>query len=311
MTDQRFVPTVTQLRVFIAVAERLHFRSAAADLGMSQPSLSQALATLEEGLGVRLIERSTRSVLVTPDGQALLPAAREVLEAMNALVDKAAGSGGPLSGPVRFGAIPTAAPYILPGLLTALADHYPQAQPRIVEDQTSRLIDALRSGTVDVALLATPTEAAGVAELPLYHEPFALVVPADHPLAGRVDLTPEALAGLPLLLLDEGHCLREQTLDLCRRASAPILGRGDTRAASLGTAVRCVAGGLGVTLVPESAVAAELHDPALAVARFAEPSPGRTMGLVMRSATSRDGDYADLARLITDVAVRTCGATAV
>lgn len=311
MTDQRFVPTVAQLRVFAAVAERLHFRSAAADLGMSQPSLSQALATLEDGLGVRLIERSTRSVFVTPEGQALLPAAREVLESMKTLVDMAAGSGGPLSGPVRFGVIPTAAPYLLPGLLTALADHYPQAQPRIVEDQTSRLIDSLRAGTVDVALLATPTEAAGVAEIPLYHEPFALVVPADHALAGRTDLTPEILAGLPLLLLDEGHCLREQTLDLCRRASSPVLGRGDTRAASLGTAVRCVAGGLGVTLVPESAVAAELHDPALAVARFAEPHPGRTMGLVMRSATSRDRAYSDLARLITDVAVRTCGATAV
>lgn len=311
MPDQRFVPSVTQLRVFLAVAERLHFRSAAADLGLSQPSLSQALATLEEGLGLRLVERNTRSVLVTPAGERLLPYARAGVAAMDAVTDAAAGSSGPLFGPLRIGVIPTAAPYLLPGLLPALAENFPDLRPRIVEDQTSRLLDGLRSGSVDLAVLALPADTAGIEEIPLYHEPFALLLPAEHELVGRDDLPLDILGEVPLLLLDEGHCLRGQTLDLCRQVSARVLGRGDTRAASLTTAVRCVAGGLGVTLVPESAVESESRDPGIGVARFAEPRPGRTMGLVLRSATSGDEAYAEFGRVVAEVAERTFGATPV
>lgn len=311
MADQRFVPSVTQLRVFLAVAERLHFRSAAADLGLSQPSLSQALATLEEGLGVRLVERSTRSVLVTPAGERLLPYARAAVSAMDAVADAAAGSAGPLFGPLRIGVIPTAAPYLLPGLLPALAERFPDLRPRIVEDRTARLLDGLRAGSVDLAVLALPADTTGVVEIPLYHEPFTLLLPADHELVGREDLPLEVLADLPLLLLDEGNCLRDQTIDLCRRVSARVLGRGDTRAASLATAVRCVAGGLGATLVPESAVESESRDPAIGVARFAHPRPGRTMGLVLRAATAGDEAYAEFGRVVTDVAARAFGATPV
>ena len=308
MADQRFVPSVNQLRVFLSVAERLHFRSAAEDLGMSQPSLSQALSTLEEGLGIHLVERSTRSVLVTPAGQRLLPHARAAVTAMDAVADVAAGSGGPLFGALRIGVIPTAAPYLLPGLLPALAESFPDLRPRIVEDQTARLVEGLRSGAIDLAVMAVPTDAAGVVAIPLYTEPFALLVPADHELAGREGLPLEALVDLPLLLLDEGHCLRDQTVDLCRRVSAPVLGRGESRAASLTTAVRCVAGGLGVTLVPQSAVGPETSDPGIAVARFADPVPGRTMGLVMRSATAGSEAYAEFGRVVTRVATDVFGA---
>ena len=308
MADQRFVPSVMQLRVFLAVAERLHFRSAAADLGLSQPSLSQALATLEDGLGVRLVERSTRSVLVTPAGERLLPYARSAVVAMDAVADAAAGSGGALFGPLRIGVIPTAAPYLLPGLLPALAEHFPDLRPRIIEDQTARLLDALRSGSVDLAILALPTGTAGLVELPLYRESFSMVVPAGHELAGRRDLPLDVLGDVPLLLLDEGHCLRDQTLDLCRSVSASAIGRSDTRATSLATAVRCVAGGLGVTLVPESAVSPETRDPGIEVARFAEPRPGRTMGLVLRAATGDQEAYAEFGRVVAEVAARTFGA---
>lgn len=311
MADQRFVPTVSQLRVFLSVAEYLHFRSAAEHLGMSQPSLSQALATLEEGLGLHLVERSTRSVLVTPAGHRLLPYARDAVTAMDAVTDAAAGSGGPLSGPIRIGVIPTAAPYLLPGLLPALAEAFPDLSPRIVEDQTGRLLDGLRTGAIDLAIMAVPTEASGVAATPLYNEPFALLVPAGHELAGREDLPLEALVDQPLLLLDEGHCLREQTVELCRRISAPVLGRGESRAASLNTAVRCVAGGLGVTLAPESAVAPESTDPGIAVARFADPVPGRTMGLFLRTATGAGEAYAEFGRVVTTVAEDLFGATPV
>lgn len=308
MADQRFVPTVMQLRVFLAVAEHLHFRTAAEEVRMSQPSLSQALATLEDGLGHRLFERSTRTVLVTPAGEHLLPYARSAITAMDAVVDAAAGTAGPLSGALRIGVIPTAAPYLLPGLLPALAENFPDLRPRIVEDQTARLLDGLRTGTIDLAIFAVPTEAAGVESIPLYTEPFALLVPAEHELSGRTDLDLEILVDLPLLLLDEGHCLRDQTLDLCRRVSAPILGRGESRAASLVTAVRCVAGGLGVAIAPESAVVAEQADPAIGVARFAEPAPGRTMGLVLRTATAADEAYTEFGRVVADVARRTFGA---
>ena len=305
MADQRFVPTVMQLRAFLAVAEYLHFRSAAEELKMSQPSLSQALATLEDGLGHRLFERSTRTVLLTPAGEHLLPFARNAVTAMDAVTDAAAGTSGPLSGALRIGVIPTAAPYLLPGLLPALAESFPDLRPRIVEDQTARLLDGLRAGTIDVAILAVPTEAAGVTAMPLYTEPFALLLPADHELVGRTDLGPEVLVDLPLLLLDEGHCLRDQTLELCRRVSAPVLGRGESRSASLATAVRCVAGGLGVTIAPESAVVAERRDPAIGIGRFADPVPGRTMGLVLRTVTAEDEAYAEFGRVVSEVAQRT------
>ncbi len=308
MADQRFVPSVMQLRVFLAVAERLHFRSAAEELGMSQPSLSQSLVTLEEGLGLHLVERSTRSVLVTPAGQQLLPYARTAVAAMDAVADAAAGSGGPLFGQLRIGVIPTAAPYLLPGLLPALAERFPDLRPRIVEDQTARLVEGLRSGAVDLAIMAVPADALGIVAIPLYTERFALLVPAGHELAGVEGLSPEVLVDQPLLLLDEGHCLRDQTVDLCRRVSAPVLGREESRAASLTTAVQCVAGGLGVTIVPESAVRAETRDPGVAVATFADPSPGRTMGLFLRAATAADDAYAEFGRVVAEVAAEVFGA---
>lgn len=275
---------------------------------MSQPSLSQALATLEEGLGLHLVERSTRSVLVTPAGQQLLPYARAAVGAMDAVTDAAAGKAGPLSGQLRIGVIPTAAPYLLPGLLPALAERFPDLRPRIVEDQTARLVDGLRSGAIDLAIMAVPTDANGIVAMPLYNERFALLVPAGHELSGKVGLSPDILVDQPLLLLDEGHCLREQTVALCRRVSAPVLGREESRAASLATAVQCVAGGLGVTLVPESAVGPETRGPGIGVATFAEPSPGRTMGLFLRTATASDDAYAELGRVVTEVAREVFGA---
>lgn len=275
---------------------------------MSQPSLSQALATLEDGLGQHLVERSTRSVLVTPAGQQLLPYARAAVDAMDSVSDAAAGGGGPLSGQLRIGVIPTVAPYLLPGLLPALAELFPGLRPRIVEDQTARLTEGLRSGAIDLAIMAVTTDAAGVVATPLYTERFALLVPADHELAGVEGVSPDVLIDQPLLLLDEGHCLRDQTVDLCRRVSIPVLGREESRAASLSTAVQCVAGGLGVTIVPESAVRPETRNPGIGVATFADPAPGRTMALFLRTATAEHEAYAEFGRVVTDVASRLFGA---
>ncbi|WP_424806488.1 LysR substrate-binding domain-containing protein [Rhodococcus sp. 27YEA15] len=300
MSDQTYHPSLSQLRAFVAVAEYRHFGTAAARSGVSQPTLSQALAALEAGLRVRLIERSTRRVLVTADGQRLLPQAKNILEAADSFVASAAGTGTRLTGPLRVGLIPTVAPYVLPGLLPAVRDALPGLQPQIVEDQTARLLDALRSGALDVAVMALPAGAPGLVEIPVYDESFVMVVPAGHQLAGRVDLTPNALDSLPLLLLDDGHCLRDQTLDLCRSVDAHPLA-GDTRATSLATVVQCVAGGLGVTLVPESAVVVELRRGDLDTAHFAAPVPGRTIGVVFRSSSGRAEGFRQFADLIASV----------
>ncbi|WP_067656319.1 hydrogen peroxide-inducible genes activator [Nocardia harenae] len=298
MSDQTYQPTLSQLRAFVAVAEYRHFGTAAARLGVSQPTLSQALAALEHGLGLQLIERSTRRVLVTGAGLRLLPQARATLEAADRFLAAATGDG--LGGTLRLGIIPTVAPYLLPALLPRLREHMPGLLPQVVEDQTARLLNGLRTGVLDVALLALPTEAPGVREIELYSEEFVLVTPPGHELGGRADLAPAALDALPLLLLDEGHCLRDQTLELCRAADAHPGSVGDTRAASLATVVQCVAGGLGVTLIPESAVAAETARGTLDTARFATPAPGRTIGLVFRSSTGRRDDYEQLAALIRE-----------
>lgn len=300
MTDKSYQPTLAGLRAFVAVAEKQHFGSAAMSLGVSQSTLSQALSALESGLGVQLIERSTRRVLVTAAGEALLPAAQAVIEAADSFTAAAAGSADPLHGTVRLGLIPTVAPYLLPTLLTGLSERLPGLSLRVIEDQTERLVTGLREGSIDAALIALPANAAGMTEIAVYDEDFVLALPAGHPLDGKRRVAPTALAELPLLLLDEGHCLRDQALDVCRTAGVhPDV--ANTRAASLATAVQCVAGGLGVTLIPRSAVPVESERSRLGLAYFARPRPGRRMGLVFRSASRREGSYLRLAGTIGDL----------
>ncbi|WP_039799198.1 hydrogen peroxide-inducible genes activator [Nocardia araoensis] len=296
MTDQTYQPTLSQLRAFVAIAEYRHFGTAAARLGVSQPTLSQALAALEHGLGLQLIERSTRRVLVTAAGMRLLPKAMATLEAADRFV--ASATGDRLGGILRMGIIPTVAPYVLPGLLPELRKRLPELRPQIIEDQTARLLDGLRTGVLDVALLAVPTEMPGVVEIPLYSEEFVLVTPRGHELAGRSDLVASVLDAQPLLLLDEGHCLRDQTLEACRSADVHPAAVGDTRAASLSTVVQCVAGGLGVTLIPQMAVPTETARGTLDVAHFSAPAPGRTIGLVFRASSARADDYEYLAAIV-------------
>ncbi|MGV9544678.1 hydrogen peroxide-inducible genes activator [Nocardia beijingensis] len=296
MTDQTYQPTLSQLRAFVAIAEYRHFGTAAARLGVSQPTLSQALAALENGLGLQLIERSTRRVLVTAAGMRLLPKAMATLEAADRFVASATGDG--LGGTLRMGIIPTVAPYVLPGLLPELRKRLPELRPQIIEDQTARLLDGLRTGVLDVALLAVPTETPGLVEIPLYSEEFVLVTPRGHELAGRGDLAASVLDAQPLLLLDEGHCLRDQTLEACRSADVHPAAVGDTRAASLSTVVQCVAGGLGVTLIPQMAVPTETARGTLDVAHFSAPAPGRTIGLVFRASSARADDYEYLAAIV-------------
>ena len=300
MTDRSYQPTIAGLRAFVAVAEKQHFGSAATTLAVSQSTLSQALSVLETGLGVNLVERSTRRVFLTEEGRQLLPQAQAVIEAMTAFTAAAAGASDPLQGSIRLGLIPTVAPYVLPTLLAGLAERLPALTLRVIEDQTERLLTGLREGSLDAALIALPAEANGISEIPVYDEDFVLALPPGHPLAGKRRVSPTALAELPLLLLDEGHCLRDQALDVCRMAGVRAE-LANTRAASLATAVQCVAGGLGVTLIPQSAVPVETARSRLDLAYFAAPCPGRRIGLVFRSSSGREASYRQLARLIDEL----------
>ncbi len=297
MTDKIYQPTIAGLRAFVAVAEKRHFGSAATTLGVSQSTLSQALAALEAGLGTPLIERSTRRVFLTTEGTELLGRARAVVDAVDAFTTAAAGASDPLRASVRLGLIPTVAPYVLPTVLAGLAERLPGLNLRVIEDQTERLLAVLREGSLDAALLALPVEAAGVTAIPIYDEDFVLALPPGHPLSGKRRVPATALADLPLLLLDEGHCLRDQALDVCQKAGVRAE-LANTRAASLATAVQCVSGGLGVTLIPQSAVPVEAARSRLDLAQFAAPRPGRRVGLVFRSSSGRDDSYRELARTI-------------
>lgn len=294
MSDQSYQPPITALRVFVAIAKHLHFGAAAADLGVSQPSLSQALAGLESGLGLKLVERTTRRVMLTAEGRRLLGSAIVACDAVDDFLLDAAGDLDPLSGTVRLGFIPTVAPYILPRVLRGLGEQRPELELLVVEDQTDRLLGQLREGAIDAAILALPANAPGIGEIPMYFVDFVLAVPTGHPLADQTRLAPKLLEDLPLLLLDEGHCLRDQALDVCQAAGVSPNVR-PTRAASLTTAVQCVEGGLGVTLIPRTAVAVETASGGLATAEFSHPRPGRRIGLVYRESSGRGEAYRQLA----------------
>jgi LysR family transcriptional regulator, hydrogen peroxide-inducible genes activator len=300
MTDKSFQPTLAGLRAFVAVAEKRHFSSAATTLGVSQSTLSQALAALETGLCSHLVERSTRRVRVTPEGMQLLPLAQAVIDAAEAFTAAAVGTSDPLQGSMRLGLIPTVAPYVLPAVLAGLAQRLPELTLRVVEDQTERLLASLRNGALDAALISLPANTGGLTAIPIYDEDFVLALPPGHSLSGKHRVPVAALAELPLLLLDEGHCLRDQALDICHKAGVRA-DLADTRAASLATAVQCVAGGLGATLIPRSAAPVEAARSRLGLAEFAAPRPGRRVGLVFRSSSGRDESYRRLAAIIAEL----------
>ncbi|MDT0547009.1 MULTISPECIES: LysR substrate-binding domain-containing protein [Streptomyces] len=285
-------PSLAQLRAFAAVAEQLHFRDAAAAIGMSQPALSGAVAALEEALGVQLLERTTRKVLLSPAGERLAARARTVLEAVGALMDEAEAARAPFTGVLRLGVIPTVAPYLLPTVLRLVRGRYPLLDLQVHEEQTASLLDGLAQGRLDLLLLAVPLAAPGVVELPLFDEDFVLVTPQDHWLGGRSDIPRAALKELDLLLLDEGHCLRDQALDICREAGRTEGAPVTTSAAGLSTLVQLVAGGLGVTLLPRTALRVETgRSEQLATGYFADPAPARRIALAMRAGAARQEEF--------------------
>lgn len=281
MPRTEFSPTPAQLRAFVKVADLGSFTAAAAEAGQSQSALSQALSTLEAGLAVELVRRGPRKVELSAQGLHLLPYARAALGSLDSMVSAAdPSSAGRI--PVTIGLIPTVAPYLLPPLLAGLGDSGSGFRPVVVEQQTAELVDGVRDGRLDAAILALPVGARGLLEYPLYSERFVLAVPHGHGFASADAVAPGDLDEQAVLLLESGHCLRDQTLDLCRHNNARILGGTRSRLSSLATAVRCVDAGLGITVLPASAAARETRDTRCAVVEFTEPRPSRTIGLVTR-----------------------------
>ncbi|MEV2268363.1 LysR substrate-binding domain-containing protein [Nonomuraea africana] len=291
-------PTLAQLRAFLAVADHLHFREAATQLRMSQPALSASVSALEEILDTQLLERTTRRVLLTPAGERVAVHATRVLAAVDDLIGEVARNREPFSGPAHLGVIPTVAPYVLPALLPMFARRFPHLKLTVHEAKTETIVEEVREGRLDLVLLALPTETSGLVEEPLYDEDFLLALPEGHPLAADDGpLSRGALKGLDIVLLNQGHCLREQAIDVCREVGARAT--ATTYATSLPTLVQLVAGGLGVTLLPESAVPVEKGKRVrLALRRFAHPAPGRTIGLAYRASSARATEYAQLAKAV-------------
>ena len=272
--------TLRQLQYAVAVAEELSFRRAAERCRVSQPALSAQLAALEKALGATLFERDRRRVLPTARGRELVERARRALLAADDLVDAAREGGDPLSGTLAIGVIPTISPYLLPLAAPRLRAAFPRLTITWVEDKTEVLVRRLEEGALDGALLALEADLGDVAVLPVATDPFVLAAPRGHPLAAsHAPALASELRGASVLLLDEGHCFREQALALCSSAKAREL---EFRATSLPTLVQMVAGGAGVTLLPALAVKTETRHADLVLRPFAEPAPHRTIVLVHR-----------------------------
>ncbi len=285
--------TLRQLEYVVAIADHASFSRAALACAVTQPALSAQIAQLESTLAIQLFERDRRKVLVTPAGIEIIARARATLAAAAAVVDSARASAQPLTGTLRLGVIPTIAPFLLPAVLPTVRAEFPRLRLLLREDQTGRLLTQLDEGKLDAAILALPV-GGDLAAVRLYREDFALAVPRGHRLARRATVRPADLDGEAVLLLDDGHCLREQALAVCDSAGARE--QSELRATSLVTLAQMVASGLGVTLIPTTA-AAVLAPRAgeVVVVRFAEPAPGRDVGLCWRMSSARGRELGALA----------------
>jgi LysR family hydrogen peroxide-inducible transcriptional activator len=286
--------TLRQLRYLISLARHRHFGRAAEDCAVTQPALSMQIRELEREIGADLVERRPGDVALTDTGIEIAERAEQILAATRDLVDFARHRD-VLAGSLKLGVIPTLAPYLLPLVLPLLQQRYPALRLDVRETQTQTLVEELVAGSLDCLLLALPVEGGDVQTLPLFDDRFLLAAPSAEPLPKR-RLTVHDVDQRRLILLEEGHCLRDQALAFCaarRRDSAAGLG-----ATSLTTVMQMVANGYGVTLVPEIAADVEVRDARVKLARFAKPEPGRTIGLAWRRTSPRRKDFEALADVL-------------
>jgi LysR family hydrogen peroxide-inducible transcriptional activator len=270
--------TLKQLRYFDALARHCHFGRAAEACAISQPALSMQIKEMEQTLGGVLLERGARQVGLTKFGEGIARRVRDILRSVDELGDFARASRDRLAGRLRIGMIPTIAPYLLPTVIGNLARIHPELDIHVRETLTQKLIQELAEGRLDTAIVALPVSEPSLAEVALFSENFLLVRPGED--EGTPVPSSEALREMRLLLLEEGHCFRDQALSFCNMQSSPP--REVLDANSLSTLVQMVSAGIGVTLIPEMAVAVETRRASVSVARFKNPQPSRTIGMVWR-----------------------------
>jgi LysR family hydrogen peroxide-inducible transcriptional activator len=295
------LPTPQQLRYLVALAETGHFGRAASACAVSQSTLSAGILVLERQLNAQILDRTVaKHVAFTTLGHELVAKARQALAALRAMAEAADAARAPMTGPLRLGMIPTIGPFLLPRLMPSLRASYPALKLFLREDQTERLLEQLEAGELDVLLLAEPCACAGTQTLAVKRDEFLVALPHDHPLVAREHIAISALTAERLLLLEDGHCLREQVLSVCGSNPARA---GEFAATSLHTLIQMVAGGLGVTLVPRLAVNAGITEGTDVVLRQLEGAGGwRTLALAWRPGSPRAAEYRALAPLITAVA---------
>ncbi len=288
--------TLKQLRFFDAVARFGHFGRAAEHCAVTQPALSMQIKELERELGVELIERRPRGLGLSATGQEIAGRAKRILTEARDLADFARYRASVLSGPLRLGIIPTAAPYILPPLLPVLGEKFPDLELHIRETQTQSLLEELLDGSLDLILVTLPIEHPDIETSRLFEDRFLLALPQGRRIASHVRATPDLMKEDRLLLLEEGHCLRDQALTFCHLRRIDNI---DTfGASSLSTLVQMVANGMGLTLLPEISIDHETRHGGIRLMRFAEPEPKRILGLAWRSTSPRKRDFNELGKLI-------------
>lgn len=288
------------LQYFVKLADLRHFSKAADACFVSQPTLSTQIKKLEEELGVQLVERSPKNIMLTPVGLEIAERARLVLSDIDQIRAVARRSGNPADGVIRLGLFPTLAPYFLPHVVPGVRAAYPNLRLQLAEEKTETILTMLKQGELDAGLLALPIPEDGLELEVLFEEPFVVAMPGGHELASHEHITLEDLDGVELLLLEEGHCLREHALEVCALAGAHE--RVDFHATSMETLRQMVAAGVGVTLMPLLAVKPPIAKTGNVVLRpFTDPAPNRTIALVWRSSSALSGFLRELAARLRDL----------
>jgi LysR family hydrogen peroxide-inducible transcriptional activator len=287
--------TLRQLRYLDALARHGNFGRAAEECAISQPALSMQIRELEHELGAELVTRRQGVTVLTEAGAEVARRASSILSAASDLVECVRHSGPMLSGTLRLGVIPTLAPYVLPLLLPELHRAYPALRLDLLETQTKTLVSKLEQGTLDVLLLALPLENTEFDTVVLFNDRFLLAVPAEDPLPERARVRPSDVSARRLVLLEEGHCLRDQALIYCGERDTA---HSELGATSLATVLQMVASGYGVTLLPEVAVDVEVRDERVKLLRFIEPQPQRQIGLAWRPTSPRKADFLELGQIL-------------
>ncbi|WP_334150663.1 hydrogen peroxide-inducible genes activator [Hyphomicrobium sp.] len=288
--------TLKQIRYFDALARELHFGRAADSCAVTQPALSMQIHEMEQNLGLALVERTRSGVQLTVKGQEIASRCARILGDVRDLIAYAQHANSVLAGALRLGVIPSVAPYLLPPLLPHLREAYPELELHVRETQTQVLIGELLEGKLDVLLLALPVKHPDLVNRALFEDKFLLALPKDRKLSGRVRATKELIEHERLLLLEEGHCLRDQALTYCNLQQVDAV--NTFGASSLATIVEMVSASFGITLLPEMAVGVEGRGRDITLVRFVEPEPFRTIGLVWRSTSPRTPDFDEFGRLV-------------